>query len=81
MLTKIIIAIAICFLALIGFALIRGGQYLHKEKNFKTRLREGLHNTTIDEYPVHKQGRRFLIIGQILVAIGILAAVSMYYFW
>jgi flagellar basal body-associated protein FliL len=78
---KIIIIIAISFVALIGFALIRGGQYLHKEKFFKTGLREGLHNTTIDEYPVHKEGKRLLIIGQILIAVDILSAIFIYYFW
>jgi len=81
MLFKIIIIIAISFVALIGFALIRGGQYLHKEKFFKTGLREGLHNTTIDEYPVHKEGKRLLIIGQILIAVDIIAAIFIYYFW
>jgi hypothetical protein len=81
MLFKIIIIIAISFVALIGFALIRGGQYLHKEKFFKTGLREGLHNTTIDEYPVHKEGKRLLIIGQILIAVDILSAIFIYYFW
>jgi len=53
---KMITIILICVVALIGFALIRGGQYLHKEKFFKTGLREGLHNTTIDDYPVHEEG-------------------------
>jgi hypothetical protein len=81
MLIKIIAIIVISFLALIGFALIRGGQYLHKEKFFKTGLREGLHNTTIDEYPVHKEGRRLLMIGQILIAVDILAAILIYFFW
>jgi hypothetical protein len=81
MLLKIIIIIAISFVALIGFALIRGGQYLHKEKFFKTGLREGLHNTTIDEYPVHKEGKRLLIIGQTLIAVDIVAAILIYYFW
>ena len=81
MLFKIISILIVGFLAVIGFALIRGGQYLHKEKFFKTGLREGLHNTTIDEYPVHKEGRRLLIIGQILIAIDILAAIFIYYFW
>lgn len=81
MLVKIIIIVVISFVAFIGFALIRGGQYLHKEKFFKTGLREGLHNTTIDEYPVHKEGRRLLMIGQILIAVDILAAILIYFFW
>ena len=80
MLLKIIIIIAISFVALLGFALIRGGQYLHKEKFFKTGLREGLHNTTIDEYPVHKEGKRLLIIGQILIAVDIIAAIFISYY-
>jgi hypothetical protein len=67
--------------ALLGFALIRGGQYLHKEKFFKTGLREGLHNTTIDKYPVHKGGKKLLIIGQILIAIDLLAILILYYLW
>jgi hypothetical protein len=67
--------------ALIGFALIRGGQYLHKEKFFKTGLREGLHNTTIDDYPVHKEGRKLLIIGQILIASDLLAIIILFFFW
>jgi len=81
MLIKILTIIVVCFVALIGFALIRGGQYLHKEKFFKAGLREGLHNTTIDEYPVHKEGRRLLMIGQILIAVDILAAILIYFFW
>ena len=81
MIVKIITIIVISFVALIGFALIRGGQYLHKEKFFKTGLREGLHNTTIDEYPVHKEGRKLLIVGQLLIAIDLLAILILYYFW
>lgn len=81
MLVKIIIIVVISFVALIGFALIRGGQYLHKEKFFKTGLREGLHNTTIDDYPVHEEGRKLLIIGQILIAIDLSAILMLYYLW
>lgn len=81
MLIRIISIIVMSFVALIGFALIRGGQYLHKEKFFKTGLREGLHNTTIDEYPVHKEGRRLLIIGQILIAVDLLAVLVLVYCW
>jgi hypothetical protein len=81
MLFKVITIIVICVVALIGFALIRGGQYLHKEKFFKTGLREGLHNTTIDDYPVHEGGRKLLLIGQILIAIDLLAMILLYYFW
>lgn len=80
-LLKIITIIVVSFTALIGFALIRGGQYLHKEKFFKTGLREGLHNTTIDDYPVHKEGRRLLIIGQILIAADLLVLLLLYFFW
>ena len=68
-----VIAILVCVsFGVIGFALIRGGQYLHKEAFFKTGLREGLHNTTIDQYPVNRQGKRLLIIGQSLIAADIL---------
>lgn len=81
MLLKIITIIVISFVAVIGFALIRGGQYLHKEKFFKTGLREGLHNTTIDAYPVHKEGRRLLIIGQILIAVDLIALLTLYLLW
>ena len=81
MLIKIISIIILSFLALFGFALIRGGQYLHKEKFFKTGLREGLHNTTIDQYPVHKEGKRLLLIGQILIAIDIFAIANLYFLW
>ena len=81
MLIKIILIIILSFLALIGFALIRGGQYLHKEKFFKTGLREGLHNTTIDQYPVHKEGKRLLLIGQILIAVDIFAIAMLYLLW
>lgn len=81
MLIKIITIIVISFVALIGLALIRGGQYLHKEKFFKTGLREGLHNTTIDDYPVHKEGRKLLIIGQILIASDLLAIIILFFFW
>ena len=70
-----------CFLAVIGFALIRGGQYLHKEKFFKSGLREGLHNTTIDQYPEHRQGKRLLLIGQILIAIDIRGIIILYLLW
>jgi hypothetical protein len=80
-LLKIITIIVISFMAVIGFALIRGGQYLHKEKFFKTGLREGLHNTTIDAYPVHKEGRRLLIIGQILIAVDLIALLTLYLLW
>jgi len=73
--------ILICVVVLIGFALIRGGQYLHKENFFKTGLREGLHNTTIDDYPVHEEGRKLLLIGQILIAIDLLALIMLYHFW
>jgi hypothetical protein len=69
------------FLALLGFALIRGGQYLHKEKFFKSGLREGLHNTTIDAYPVHKEGKKLLLFGQLLIAIDIFAIIILYIFW
>ena len=81
MLLNIICILVICFLALIGFALIRGGQYLHKEKFFKSGLREGLHNTTIDHYPVHKEGKRLLLIGQVLIAIDLAAIVLLYLLW
>jgi uncharacterized membrane protein YjgN (DUF898 family) len=81
MLTKIISILVICFLAVIGLALIRGGQYLHKERFFKTGLREGLHNTTIDHYPVNKEGRKLLLIGQILIAIDIVALIMLFFFW
>jgi hypothetical protein len=81
MLIKIISLLVICFLAVIGFALIRGGQYLHKEKFFKSGLREGLHNTTIDHYPVHKEGRKLLIMGQILIAIDIVAVIVLSFLW
>jgi hypothetical protein len=81
MLIKIISILVVSFVAVIGFALIRGGQYLHKEKFFKSGLREGLHNTTIDQYPVHKEGRRLLVIGQILVAIDLFALIILYHYW
>ena len=81
MLIKVIAILVMCFIAVIGFALIRGGQYLHKEKFFKSGLREGLHNTTIDQYPVHKQGRKLLIIGQILIAIDICGIIILLFFW
>ena len=38
MMIKIISIIVISFIALLGFALIRGGQYLHKEKFFKRAI-------------------------------------------
>lgn len=81
MLVKIVSVIIISFIAVIGFALIRGGQYLHKERFFKSGLREGLHNTTIDAYPEHKEGKKLLIIGQILIALDIVAIVMLYLFW
>jgi hypothetical protein len=81
MLIKIISILVMCFLAVIGFALIRGGQYLHKEKFFKSGLREGLHNTTIDQYPENKQGKKLLFIGQILIAIDICGIIILYFFW
>ena len=81
MLFKVVTIIVISVVAVIGFALIRGGQYLHKEKFFKSGLREGLHNTTIDEYPVHEEGRKLLIIGQILIAADLLAILVLCYFW
>ena len=81
MLIKIISILVVSFIAVIGFALIRGGQYLHKEKFFKSGLREGLHNTTIDEYPVHKEGKKLLIIGQILIAIDLFAIMILYFYW
>ena len=81
MLVKIISILFISFLAVIGFALIRGGQYLHKEKFFKSGLREGLHNTTIDAYPVHKEGKKLLMIGQILIAFDIVAIMILYLYW
>ena len=81
MLINIVCILVICFLALIGFALIRGGQYLHKEKFFKSGLREGLHNTTIDHYPVHREGKRLLLIGQVLIAIDLAAVVLLYLLW
>lgn len=79
MLIKVISMLIVSFVALIGFALIRGGQYLHKEKFFKSGLREGLHNTTIDQYPVHREGKKLLIIGQILIAIDLIAIIVIYY--
>lgn len=81
MLSKIILILLISVIAVIGFALIRGGQYLHKEKYFKSGLREGLHNTTIDAYPVHKEGKKLLIIGQILIALDLMAIIILYYYW
>ena len=81
MLAKILLILVMCFLAVIGFALIRGGQYLHKEKFFKSGLREGLHNTTIDHYPVNQQGKRFLLIGQFLIAFDLLALILLAIFW
>jgi uncharacterized membrane protein YjgN (DUF898 family) len=80
MLIKVISMLIVSFVALIGFALIRGGQYLHKEKFFKSGLREGLHNTTIDQYPVHREGKKLLIIGQILIAIDLIAIIVIYYY-
>ena len=81
MLAKIISIFMASLLAVIGFALIRGGQYLHKEKFFKSGLREGLHNTTIDAYPEHKEGRKLLVIGQILIALDLLAIIILYFSW
>lgn len=81
MIVKVITIIVVSVVALIGFALIRGGQYLHKEKFFKTGLREGLHNTTIDDYPVHEEGRKLLLIGQVLVAIDLFVLLMLYLFW
>jgi hypothetical protein len=81
MLVKVIAIIVMGVVALIGFALIRGGQYLHKEKFFKTGLREGLHNTTIDDYPVHEAGKKLLLIGQSLIAIDLLALLMLHCFW
>ena len=81
MLIKVISILVMCFLAGMGFALIRGGQYLHKEKFFKSGLREGLHNTTIDQYPVHEQGRKLLLIGQILIAIDIGGIIILLLIW
>ncbi len=81
MLIKVISILVMCFLAAIGFALIRGGQYLHKEKYFKSGLREGLHNTTIDQYPEHKEGKKLLLIGQILIAIDIGGIIILYLLW
>jgi len=81
MLVRIISILVMSFLAVIGFALIRGGQYLHKEKFFKTGLREGLHNTTIDQYPENEQGKKLLLIGQALIGIDILAASLLAIFW
>ena len=81
MLVKIISIAMITLLAVIGFALIRGGQYLHKEKFFKSGLREGLHNTTIDAYPVHKEGKKLLKIGQIFIAIDLFAIIILYFYW
>jgi uncharacterized membrane protein YjgN (DUF898 family) len=80
MLIKVISMLIVSFVALIGFALIRGGQYLHKEKFFKSGLREGLHNTTIDQYPVHREGKKLLIIGQILIAIDLIAIIVIFYY-
>ena len=79
-LLRILLILLICLMAVIGFALIRGGQYLHKEKFFKTGLREGLHNTTIDQYPVNAQGKKLLVIGQSLIAVDILALILLYIF-
>jgi hypothetical protein len=81
MLAKTLSIVIISFIAVIGFALIRGGQYLHKEKFFKSGLREGLHNTTIDAYPKHREGRKLLFIGQILIALDLLAIIILYLFW
>ena len=81
MLAKIVLILIVSLIAVLGFALIRGGQYLHKEKFFKSGLREGLHNTTIDAYPVHKEGRKLLVIGQILIALDLLAIIMLYLFW
>ena len=81
MLTKMILIIAMVLMAVIGFALIRGGQYLHKEKFFKSGLREGLHNTTIDDYPVHEEGKKLLTIGQILIAIDLFAIILLFLAW
>lgn len=81
MLMRIISILVMSFLAVIGFALIRGGQYLHKENFFKSGLREGLHNTTIDHYPEHKQGKKLLLIGQALIAIDILAVILLAILW
>jgi uncharacterized membrane protein YjgN (DUF898 family) len=81
MLAKMISIVIISFVAVIGFALIRGGQYLHKEKFFKSGLREGLHNTTIDAYPEHREGKKLLVLGQILIALDLLAIIILYLSW
>ncbi len=71
---NVILIMVMPLLAVVGVALIYGGQYLYKEKFIKSGLREGLHNTSISDYPENKKGKKLLLIGQICIGIDILLA-------
>ena len=72
-----IMLIIILLLGVVGSTLIYAGQYLYKEKFIKSGLREGLHNTSISDYPENKDAKKLLNAGQICIGIDILL-VSLY---
>jgi hypothetical protein len=68
-------AIIIIIMSLLGFAgivLIHAGQYLYKEKFIKSGLREGLYNTSVNDYPENNDAKNLLIAGQICIGIDVL---------
>jgi hypothetical protein len=61
-------------------ALIIAGQYLYKENYIKSGFRQIFYNSTVDEFPVHPVGKKFLFWGQILAAIAIVCLVVLFVF-
>ncbi len=80
MLFIIIIIIIMCLLGIAGMALIYGGQYLYKEKFIKSGLREGLHNTSVSDYPENKEAKKLMIAGQICIGIDVVIVLLFFLF-
>ena len=73
------VKIILIFLALLSglgaSTLIIIGQYLYKEKHIKSGFRQGFYNSTVDDYPEHPVGKKFLFWGQILAGITIICLI------
>lgn len=69
---KIILFLLMALFVLGAVALILAGQYLYKEKNIKSGLRQAFYNSSVTEYPANQAGKRLLFWGQISAVIAII---------
>ena len=72
MVVKILMILIVVVLGIAGLTIVYAAQYLYKEKFIKSGLREGLYNTSVDDYPENKDAQKLMKWGQILIVIDLL---------